>query len=72
MREFKAIIGLGTDNKVVSIEPIRKSESAKPVDFVKLNVRLFTDEEIDREVSECMQDGCHVYERVNHRVHQKR
>lgn len=71
MKELKVMVGISVDNKIVSIEP-KNLIHEKAVDYCIMVARLMTKEEVDREASECMQQGCHTYERVNGRIHQSR
>lgn len=70
MREFKAIVGFGTDGKVVTIEPDKKSDSKNAVDYQRMTVRLLTPKDVNMELQECMEGGNHTYKRINHRIHQ--
>ena len=72
MREFKARVGFGSDNRVVTIEPLKQSDSTSPVEYYRMTVRLLTPMDVDRELRECMEGGCHTYKKVDHRIHQIR
>ena len=64
-------VSLSADNKVLLAVPVNKAVGT--VTETKIMIaRLLTQDEIDRETRETMQQGCHTYERVNRRVRQKR
>ena len=71
MKEVKMYVMLSADNKVLLAVPVNKAVGTVAETKIMI-ARLFTQEEIDRETREAMQQGCHTYERVNRRVRQKR
>jgi len=71
MREFKILAQEDIDGKILSMEPIKRA-TGRPGDIVILTCRVYTEEEIDRETSQCMQQGIHTYYKEHGRVHQNR
>lgn|GEM_PF-5255703 len=67
MKELKVKVGVNDDNKITSMEPVNKA-SGKTVDTQILTARLLTQDEIDRETEELMQEGCRVYKRKRGRI----
>jgi hypothetical protein len=70
LKELKVRAELNNENKIVSMEPVKKA-IGKTADIVILTARLYTEEEIDRETRELMQDNVHTYTRVHSRVRQR-
>lgn len=64
-------VAINTEGNVLFIVPTTKAVG-KLAETKIMTARLYTQEEIDKEYAEIMQDGCHTYERVNRRVRQKR
>lgn len=62
MKELKVKVNLNDENKVVSMEPVYKATGK--------TARLLTQDDIDRETRELMQDGCHTYKKVKGRIRQ--
>jgi hypothetical protein len=70
LKELKVRAELNNENKIVSIEPVKKA-IVKTADIVILTARLYTEDEIDRETSELMQEGTHTYYKKHGVTHQK-
>jgi hypothetical protein len=66
LKEMQVYVGLNSDNKVLFMEPVKK-ETGKTVETKIMIARLLTQEDIDREVKECMEDS-RVYKRVGRRI----
>jgi hypothetical protein len=69
LKELKVRAELNNENKIVSMEPVKKA-IGKTADIVILIARLYTPDEIDRETRELMQDNVHTYKREHGRIHQ--
>lgn len=70
LKELKMYISLSADNKVLLAVPVTKAIGTVAETKI-MTARLFTQDEIDRETVEVMQQGCRQYERKNRRVRQK-
>ena len=70
MKEVKMYVSVSADNKVLVAVPVNKAIGTVAETKI-MTARLFTQEEIDRETAEAMQQGCRQYERKNRRVRQK-
>jgi hypothetical protein len=71
LKEIKLYVSLSADNKVLLAVPVNKAIGTVAETKIMI-ARLYTQDEIDKETAEAMQDGCRVYKRVNRRVRQKR
>jgi len=71
MREFKILAQEDIDGRILTMEPIKKA-TGRPGAIVTLVCRVYTEDEIDRETAQCMQDGVHTYYKEHGRVHQNR
>jgi len=71
LKEVKMYVMLSTDNKVLLAVPINKAIGTVAETKIMI-ARLLTQDEINRETAEAMQQGCHTYEKVKRRVRQKR
>jgi hypothetical protein len=71
LKELKVRAELNNENKIVSMEPVKKA-TGKTADIVILTARLYTEDEIDRETNELMQEGIHTYHKEHGRVKQTR
>lgn len=69
MREIKILAQEDTDGKILSMEPVKKA-TGRPGDIVLMICRVYTEDEIDRETSQLMQDNVHQYHKIHGRVHQ--
>ena len=68
---MKAKVNLNDENKVLTIEPLNKA-TGKTAETKILTIRLFTQNEIDRETDELMQEGIHTYRREHGRIKQNK
>lgn len=71
MKELKVEVEVNSEGKIINMEPVKKA-TGKTVDIVILTARLYTQDEIDRETKELMQEGIHTYKREHGRVRQMR
>ena len=71
LKELKMYISLSADNKVLLAVPVTKAIGTVAETKIMI-ARLLTQDEINRETAEAMQQGCRQYERKNRRVRQKR
>lgn len=70
MREFKILAQIDIDGRILNMEPIKKA-TGRPGDIVTMVCRVYTEDEIDRETSQLMQDNTHTYYKKCGRTHQK-
>jgi hypothetical protein len=71
LKELKMYISLSADNKVLLAVPVTKAIGTVAETKIMI-ARLLTQDEINRETAEAMQQGCRQYERKNRRVRQKK
>jgi hypothetical protein len=72
LKEFKVNVGLDQNGMVVFMNPVKPADG-EVVRYTKMTARLYTEQDLRRELSECMQQDCHTYERVDRgRIRQKR
>lgn len=69
MKELKVKVQLNDEDKIVFMQPVNRA-TGKTVDIQIMTARLLTQDDIDREVREAMQDGIHTYRREHGRVRQ--
>ncbi|MDF2891227.1 MAG: hypothetical protein K0R80_1594 [Clostridia bacterium] len=71
LKEMKILVRENLEGKIMRMEPINKV-TGRPGESKVLICRIYTQDEIDRETSQCMQLGVHTYHRENGRVRQDR
>lgn len=70
MKELKVVVGFSNDNKVIYIEPVNQA-AGKAVEAIIMTARLLTQDDIDREIKECMEEG-RTYKRIGRRIREVR
>jgi hypothetical protein len=70
MRELKMLVHEDINGKIISMMPV-KPATDRPGNTVTLVCRVYTQDEIDRETSELMQEGTHTYYKKHGVTHQK-
>jgi hypothetical protein len=68
---MKVHVSLGVEGNVLIMVPMNKAIGHLSETKIMI-ARLYTQDEIDRETREAMQDGVRIYERVNRRVRQSK
>lgn len=71
LREMKISVQENLEGKIMTMEPIKKA-TGRPGESKILICRIYTQDEIDRETNDLMQEGIHTYGRVHNRIRQKR
>jgi hypothetical protein len=70
MRELKVKVQLNDEDKIVFMQPVCRA-TGKTVDIVVMTARLLTQEDIDREIKELMEEG-RTYRKVGRRIRELR
>jgi hypothetical protein len=68
---MKILVQENLEGKIIKMEPIKKA-TGRPGESKVLICKIYTQDELDREISQCMQQGVHTYHRENGRIKQDR
>jgi hypothetical protein len=71
VKELLVKVQVNDENKIVFMEPVKRA-TGKTVNITILTARLYTQDDLDREAEEMMQEGIHTYKREHGRVKQMR
>lgn len=66
MRDVKVRVGINSENKIVSIEPINKAQG-NPVEMIEARIRIISDGEEYDNIERIMKEGG-VYTRQHGRI----
>lgn len=71
LKEMKVYVSLSQDGKMLFAVPVNKAIGTV-FETKIMTARLYTKEEIDRELKETMNDGIRAYKKVNGRIRETR
>jgi DNA topoisomerase VI subunit B len=71
LKEMKVQVSISTDGNVLLMVPVNKAVGKLSETKIMI-ARLFTQDEIDKEAKEAMQQGCRTYKRYKSRIRETR